>query len=76
MVRVKTPPRHADVRPLKCVVYIKWNPVQYIVQWHHEWFQQDQRAWEQRHMEAYKQHVHCPPKDNTTAAVPLKASDS
>ena len=36
MVRSKAPPRHAEVRPLKCVVYITRNPVTFEIHWRRE----------------------------------------
>ena len=35
MVRLKATPRHAEVRPLKCVVYITRNPVTFAIHQRH-----------------------------------------
>ena len=44
MVRTKATPRHAEVRPLKCIIYITRNPVTFVIQRHHELFLLDQQA--------------------------------
>ena len=61
MVRTKATPRHAEVRPLKCVVYITRNPVTFIIRRRHDLFLLDQQAREREHQAAYKWHVHTPP---------------
>ena len=61
MVRSKAPPRHAEVRPLKCVVYITRNPVTFQIHRRREFYLLDQRARETRHQAEYKRHVHMPP---------------
>ena len=66
MVRTKATPRHAEVRLLKCVVYITRNPVTLVIQWHRDLFLLDQQARERQHQAAYKRHVHRPP---TTPAI-------
>ena len=44
MVRSKTPPRHVEVQPLKCIVYITRNPVTFKIHRHREFYLLDQRA--------------------------------
>ena len=69
MVRSKAPPRHAEVRLLKCVVYITRNPVTFEIHWHREFYLLDQRARERKHQAEYKRHVHMlpvPPAITTT----------
>ena len=61
MVRIKLTPRHAEVRPLKCVVYITRNPVTFAVHRCRELYLLDQQARERKHQEDYKRHVHMPP---------------
>ena len=61
MVRTKATPRHAEVRPLKCVVYITRNPVTFMLQRHRELFLLDQQARERKHQAVYKPHIHTPP---------------
>ena len=66
MVRTKATPRHAEVRPLKCVVYITRNPVTFVIQQHLDLFLLDQQARERKHQAAYKRHVHTPPATPAT----------
>ena len=73
MVRTKMTPRHAEVRLLKCIIYITRNPVTFIIQWRRELFILDQQARDQKHQAAYKQHVHLPP---ATPAVTTTAKNS
>ena len=61
MVRSKAPPRHAEVRPLKCVVYITRNPVTFEIRRHREFYLLDQQAHETKYQAEYKRHVHMPP---------------
>ena len=61
MVQIKSTPRHAEVRPLKCVVYITRNPVTFAIYRHREFYLLDQQARERKHQEQYKRHVHMPP---------------
>ena len=61
MVRTKSTPWHAEVRPLKCVVYITRNPVTFAIYWRREFYLLDQQAHDRKHKEQYKQHVHMPP---------------
>ena len=61
MVRSKAPPRHAEVRPLKCVVYITCNPVTFDIHRHREFYLLDQRARETKQQADYKRHVHMLP---------------
>ena len=61
MVRSKAPPRHAEVRPLKCIVYITRNPVTFEIHRRREFYLLDQRARERKHQAEYKRHVHMPP---------------
>ena len=44
MVRSKAPPQHAEVRPLKCVVYITRNPVTFEIHRRREFYLLDQQA--------------------------------
>ena len=57
MVRTKATPRHAEVRPPKCVIYITRNPVTFVIQRHHDLFLLDQQVQERKYQAAYKQHV-------------------
>ena len=61
MVQIKATPQHAEVRPLKCIVYITRNPVTFIIHWRREFYLLDQQARERKHQAAYKRHVHMPP---------------
>ena len=76
MVWTKVTPRHVEVWPLKCIVYITWNPVTFVIQRHHELFLLDQKAWEQKHSEAYKRHIHRPPTQPATTAMPKNTAHS
>ena len=76
MVRTKATPRHVEVRPLKCIIYITRNPVTFVIQWHHELFLLDQQVREKKHSEAYKQHVHRPPTQPATATMPKNTAHS
>ena len=73
MVRTKSTPQQAEVRPLKCIVYITRNPVTFVIQWRRDLFLLDQQARDQKHHAAYKRHVHLPP---TTPAVTTTAKNS
>ena len=66
MVRTKTPPRHADVRLPKCVVYFTRNPVTFVIHRRREFYLLDQKARETRQQAEYKRHVHTPPAQCTT----------
>ena len=57
MVRIKATPRHAEVRPLKCVIYITRNPVTFAIHWRCEFYLLDQQARERKHQVDYKRHV-------------------
>ena len=70
MVRKKTTPHHADVRPPKCVVYVSRNPVTFEIHRRHELYLLDQKAREERQQEHYKRHVHTPPVQCTAAIAP------
>ena len=61
MVQPKAPPRHAEVRPLKCVVYMTRNPVTFEIHRCREFYLLDQQARETKHQAEYKRHVHMPP---------------
>ena len=61
MVQRKGTPRHAEVRPLKCAIYITQNPVTFIIHQRRELYLLDQQAREQKNEAAYKRHVHVPP---------------
>ena len=76
MVRTKATPRHAEIRPLKCIIYITWNPVTFVIQRHHELFLLDQKAREWKHSEAYKQHVHRLPTQPATTDTPKNTAHS
>ena len=66
MVQIKVTPQHAEVRPLKCVIYISRNPVTFVIQRRRDLFLLDQQARERKHQAAYKQHVHTPPATSAT----------
>ena len=76
MVWTKVTPHHAEVRPLKCIIYITRNPVTFVIQRHHKLFLLDQQAWERKHSEAYKWHVHRPPTQPATTAMPKNTAHS
>ena len=76
MVQTKKTPHHAEVRPLKCIVYITQNPVTFVIQGHHGLFLEDQQVCEKKHSEAYKRHVHRMPRANSTATLPEETSNS
>ena len=76
MVRTKVTPRHAEVRLLKCIIYITRNPVTFVIQWHHELFLLDQQVQERKHSEAYKRHVHRPPTQPATTTTPKNTAHS
>ena len=75
MVRTKTPPHHADVRPPKCVVYISRNPVTFEIHRRRELYLLDQKAQEKRQQEDYKRHVHAPPVQRTATIAPKNIVD-
>ena len=62
MVRSKVTPRHAEVRPLKCLIYITRNPVTFEIHRRCEFYLLDQQAQERKHQAEYKRHVHMPPE--------------
>ena len=66
MVRTKSTPCHADVRPPKFVVYITRNPVTFAIHRRREFYLLDQKARETRQQAEYKRHVHTPPVQYTT----------
>ena len=66
MVRTKSNPRHTDMRPPKCVVYITRNPVTFTIHRRREFYLLDQRARQTRQQGEYKRHVHTPPAECTT----------
>ena len=66
MVQTKATPRHAEVQPLKCIVYITQNPVTFAIHRHREFYLLDQQARETKHQAEYKRHVHTPPAQSTT----------
>ena len=76
MVQTKVTPRHAEVRPLKCIIYITRNPVTLMIQRHHKLFLLDQQVREWKHLEAYKRHVHRPPMQPATTATPKNTAHS
>ena len=61
MVQIKATPRHAEVRPLKYIVYITRNPVTFVIHRRCEFYLLDQQARERKHQADYKRHVHMPP---------------
>ena len=69
MVRIKATPWHAEVRPLKCIVYITRNPVTFVIQRHRDLFLLDQQAQEKKQVD-YKQHVHKPSTKPATTTTP------
>ena len=76
MLQTKATPHHAEAQPLKCIIYITPNPVTFVIQWHHELFLLDQQAREQKHSEAYKQHVHRLPMQPATTTMPKNTAHS
>ena len=66
MVRTKVTPRHAEVRLLKCVVYITRNPVTFAIHRRREFYLLDQQAREIKHQAEYKWHVHTLPAQPAT----------
>ena len=66
MVRTKVTPRHAEVRPLKCVIYITRNPVTFVIHQRRDLFLLDQQVREREHQADYKWHVHTPPATPAT----------
>ena len=61
MVRSKAPPQHAEVRPLKCVVYITRNPVTFEIHRRREFYLLDQQTRERKHQTENKRHVNMLP---------------
>ena len=61
MVCSKAPPRHAEVRLLKCIVYMTRNPVTFEIHRRREFYLLDQQARETKYQAEYKRHVHMPP---------------
>ena len=61
MVRSKAPPRHVEVRLLKCIVYMTRNPVTFEIHRRREFYLLDQQAQETKCQAEYKRHVHMPP---------------
>ena len=76
MVRTKVTPRHAEVRPLKCVIYITRNPVTFDIQRHRHLFLLDQQAWLERLQAVYKRHVHRPPAQPATTTMPENTANN
>ena len=76
MVQTKTTPRHAEVRPPKCIVYITRNPVTFVIQRHRDLFLLDQQAREKKQQVDYKQHVHKLPAKPATTAMPKNSADN
>ena len=74
MVQIKATPRHAEVRPLKCVVHITQNPVTFVIHWRREFYLLDQQARERKHQAAYKRHVHTPPAQSATTTTTKNAT--
>ena len=72
MVRTKGTPRHAEVRPLKCVVYITRNPVTFVIQRGRDLFLLDQEVRDRKHQAAlsgmsihHPQHLQLPLRPRT-----------
>ena len=76
MVLTKATPRHVEVRPPKCIVYITQNPVTFVIQRYHELFLLDQQARERKHSKAYKRHVHRLPTQPATTSTPKNTAHS
>ena len=75
MVRVKSRPRHATVRPPKCVVYMTSNPITFSIHRHQELFHKDEEArMKKQKLHIYKKHVHAPPAENSSTATPQETS--
>ena len=70
MVQTKATPRHAEVRPLKCVIYVTRNPVTFDIQRHRHLFLLDHQARQEQHQAAYKRHVHWQPAKSTSTTTP------
>ena len=73
MVQTKAIPWHAEVQPLKCIVYITRNPVTFVIHRHRDLFLLDEQARERKHQAEYKQHVHMLP---ATPAITTMTRDS
>ena len=73
MVQIKVTPRHAEVQPLKCVIYVSRNPVTFIIHRRREFFLLDQQARERKQQASYKWHVHKPP---ATTAITTATTNS
>ena len=75
MVRVKSRPRHATIRPPKCVVYMSRNPITFSIHQHQELFQKDEEARiKKQQLDKYKKYVHAPPAENSSTITPQEAS--
>ena len=74
MVRTKTTPWHAEVRPLKCVIYITRNPVTFAIHRRREFYLLDQQARETKHQAEYKRHVHTPPAQSPATVMTKDAT--
>ena len=70
MVRTKATPWHAELRPLKCVIYITRNPVTFDIQPHRHLFLLDQQVCQEQHQAAYKRHVHRLPAKSANTTTP------
>ena len=75
MVRSKAPPRHAEVRPLKCVVYMTRNPVTFEIHRRREFYLLDQQARETKYQAEYKRHVHMPPAPPAITTTPKNVTN-
>ena len=74
MVRTKVTPWHAEVRLLKCIVYITQNPVTFVIHWRCDLFLLDQQVRERKHQADYKRHVHTPPVPPATTTMTKDAT--
>ena len=74
MVRIKVTPRHAKIRPLKCIIYISRNPVTLVIQRRRDLFLLDQQVRERKHQAAYKRNVHTPPTQPVTTTTTKNAT--
>ena len=75
-MRRKAMPKHAVVKPQKCVVIIHRNPIRYVVHRRREYFLLDQQQRDQDKLQEYKKHVHSPPQDYTPADTGAESANS
>ena len=58
------------------MVIVHRNPIKYVVHRRREYFLLDQQHRDQKKLSEYKQHVHSPPKNNTSADTGTESTDS